>query len=177
MVIARPAVPAREKKVQYGSSDRNRKAQGHLRASRASCPTLSRERPSNQTNDYLRRRRALHVLEKAAQNPVRSSSFHNYSMTTTKHSRRRYVASAALGALALHLMTASVVAAQTDPLSAWNDGAAKRAIVEFVHATTTPGAAFVPPDARIATFDQDGTLWVEHPMYSQVIYCLDRVPV
>ena len=37
-------------------------------------------------------------------------------------------------------------------------------------------ATFVPPEERIATFDQDGTLWVEHPMYSQVIYCLDRVP-
>ena len=43
--------------------------------------------------------------------------------------------------------------------------------------TTKEGSAtFVPPEERIATFDQDGTLWVEHPMYSQVIYCLDRVP-
>jgi phosphoserine phosphatase len=67
--------------------------------------------------------------------------------------------------------------AQTDPLPSWNDGAAKRAIVEFVHATTTVSSPqFVPPEARIATFDQDGTLWVEHPMYSQVMYCLDRVP-
>jgi phosphoglycolate phosphatase-like HAD superfamily hydrolase len=67
--------------------------------------------------------------------------------------------------------------AQTDPLPSWNDGAAKQAIVEFVTATTKEGSAtFVPPAERIATFDQDGTLWVEHPMYSQVIYCLDRVP-
>ena len=36
---------------------------------------------------------------------------------------------------------------------------------------------FVPPEERIATFDQDGTLWVEHPMYTQVVYCLDRMPV
>ena len=43
--------------------------------------------------------------------------------------------------------------------------------------TETGGAKFVPPEERIATFDQDGTLWVEHPIYSQVIYCLDRVPV
>ena len=42
--------------------------------------------------------------------------------------------------------------------------------------TTTSGPQFVPPEGRIATFDQDGTLWVEHPMYSQVMYCLDRVP-
>ena len=49
--------------------------------------------------------------------------------------------------------------------------------MDFVHATTeASGAKFVPPEERIATFDQDGTLWVEHPMYSQVMYCLDRVP-
>jgi phosphoglycolate phosphatase-like HAD superfamily hydrolase len=67
--------------------------------------------------------------------------------------------------------------AQTDPLPSWNDGAAKQAIVAFVKATTDPGSPnFVPEAERIATFDQDGTLWVEKPMYSQVIYCLDRVP-
>src|SRR5882724_2044596 len=64
-----------------------------------------------------------------------------------------------------------------EPLSSWNDGPAKQAIVEFVKATTTQGGPqFVPPEERIATFDQDGTLWVEHPMYSQVMYCLERVP-
>ena len=67
--------------------------------------------------------------------------------------------------------------AQTDPLPSWNDGPAKKAIVDFVQATTTQGnPQFVPPAERIATFDQDGTLWVEHPMYSQVMYCLERVP-
>jgi phosphoserine phosphatase len=69
------------------------------------------------------------------------------------------------------------VFAQTDPLPSWNDGSAKKAIVEFVRVTTTDGSpTFVPAPERIATFDQDGTLWVEHPMYTQVIYCLDRVP-
>ncbi len=64
-----------------------------------------------------------------------------------------------------------------DPLPSWNDGAAKKAIVEFVQTTTTQGSPkFVPPEERIATFDQDGTLWVEHPIYSQLMYCLDRVP-
>ncbi len=67
--------------------------------------------------------------------------------------------------------------AQTDPLPSWNDGPAKKAIVEFVSATTTQGnPAFVPPAERVAAFDQDGTLWVEHPIYAQVAYCLDRVP-
>jgi phosphoglycolate phosphatase-like HAD superfamily hydrolase len=66
--------------------------------------------------------------------------------------------------------------AQTDPLPSWNEGAAKTAINDFVHATTDQvSPQFVPPEARIATFDQDGTLWVEHPMYTQVVYCLDRV--
>ena len=53
----------------------------------------------------------------------------------------------------------------------------RQAIIDFVQATTdTASPKFVPPEARIATFDQDGTLWVEHPMYTQVIYCLERVP-
>ena len=64
-----------------------------------------------------------------------------------------------------------------DPLPSWNDGPAKQAIIKFVQATTTQGnPAFVPPGERIATFDQDGTLWVEKPMYTQVVYCLERVP-
>ncbi|HEY7242543.1 MAG TPA: hypothetical protein VH678_01505 [Xanthobacteraceae bacterium] len=67
--------------------------------------------------------------------------------------------------------------AQTDVLPSWNDGPAKQAIINFVRATTDRASPrFVPPDNRIATFDQDGTLWVEHPMYTQVVYCLDRVP-
>src|SRR5262245_41185348 len=67
--------------------------------------------------------------------------------------------------------------AQTDPLPSWNDGPAKQAIITFVQGTTTEGSPkFVTPSERIATFDQDGTLWVEHPLYTQVVYCLDRVP-
>jgi phosphoglycolate phosphatase-like HAD superfamily hydrolase len=67
--------------------------------------------------------------------------------------------------------------AQTDSLPSWNDGPAKQAIVAFVKETTDQASPkFVPPEARIATFDQDGTLWVEHPMYAQVTYCLERVP-
>jgi phosphoglycolate phosphatase-like HAD superfamily hydrolase len=67
--------------------------------------------------------------------------------------------------------------AQNDPLPSWNDGAAKRAIIQFVQATTDRASPqFVPPGERIATFDQDGTLWVEQPVYTQVMYCLERVP-
>ncbi len=80
-------------------------------------------------------------------------------------------------ALACMVVFVTIAAQAADPLSSWNDGPAKQAIVEFVKATTTQGSPqFVPPEERIATFDQDGTLWVEHPMYSQVMYCLERVP-
>jgi phosphoglycolate phosphatase-like HAD superfamily hydrolase len=82
------------------------------------------------------------------------------------------LAPALLGAVAF---TTTIARAQ-DPLPSWNDGPAKQAIVDFVHATTDKGSPkFVPPAERIATFDQDGTLWVEHPMYSQVMYCFHRV--
>lgn len=64
----------------------------------------------------------------------------------------------------------------TDPLPSWNDGATKQAIIEFVEQVSTPGGpAFVPPPERIATFDNDGTLWVEHPMYTQLVFALDRI--
>ena len=66
---------------------------------------------------------------------------------------------------------------QGGSLASWNDGPAKQVILDFVRATTDQASQkFVPPEERIATFDQDGTLWVEHPIYSQVVYCLDRVP-
>jgi phosphoserine phosphatase len=82
-----------------------------------------------------------------------------------------------LGVLCAALLVGIDAHAQPDPLPSWNDGAAKKAIVEFVQATTDKASPkFVAPEARVATFDQDGTLWVERPMYSQVIYCLDRVP-
>src|SRR6266536_851267 len=80
-------------------------------------------------------------------------------------------------ALACVVVFVTIAAQAADPLSSWNDGPAKQAIVEFVKATTTQGSPqFVPPEERIATFDQDGTLWVEHPMYTQVMYGLERVP-
>lgn len=80
-------------------------------------------------------------------------------------------------ALATLLVLGLQAQAQTEPLPSWNDGAAKQAILDFVKDTTTESSPnFVPPAERIATFDQDGTLWVEHPMYSQVMYVLESVP-
>jgi phosphoglycolate phosphatase-like HAD superfamily hydrolase len=67
-------------------------------------------------------------------------------------------------------------AAPGDLLPSWNDGAAKQAIFDFVRATIDrPSPSYVLPEDRVAVFDQDGTLWVEHPIYTQVVYCLERV--
>lgn len=64
----------------------------------------------------------------------------------------------------------------TDPLASWNDGAAKQAILDFVATVTTPNSpSFVPPSDRIAVFDNDGTLWVEQPLYVQAFFVFDRV--
>jgi phosphoglycolate phosphatase-like HAD superfamily hydrolase len=95
----------------------------------------------------------------------------------TNLNRRAMVTWVGATALAYALLAPPIAIAQTDPLPSWNDGTAKQAIIEFVQATTDSAKpTFVPAEQRIATFDQDGTLWVEHPVYSQVVYCLDRVP-
>jgi len=63
-----------------------------------------------------------------------------------------------------------------DSLPSWNEGAARKAILDFVAKTTRQGDAdFVPPAERIAVFDNDGTLWAEHPMYFQLAFALDRI--
>jgi hypothetical protein len=83
----------------------------------------------------------------------------------------------ALSALSSSL-SASAQTASSGLLPLWNEGPAKQAILDFVRDTTDRASPkFVPPEERIATFDQDGTLWVEQPIYSQMVYCLDRVPV
>jgi len=81
---------------------------------------------------------------------------------------------AALAALAL--AGCASVGDAGDPLPSWNDGANKQAILKFVADVTRDGAStFVPPAERIAVFDNDGTLWVEQPMYTQVVFVLDWV--
>src|SRR6202044_680400 len=66
--------------------------------------------------------------------------------------------------------------AQTSALPSWNDGPSKQAIISFVkQVTDKSGSKYVEPDDRIATFDQDGTLWVEHPLYSQAIFAIARL--
>src|SRR4030095_3520238 len=74
-------------------------------------------------------------------------------------------------------MAFTTIAAQAaDPLASWNGGPAKKSITEFVAKGTKEGSPdFVPPEERIATFDNDGTLWCERPMYFQLLFALDRV--
>src|ERR1043165_7499174 len=82
-------------------------------------------------------------------------------------------------ALAIVVSTVSALAGaseQSDPLPSWNAGATKSSIVEFVGRVTKEGGAdFVPIPERIATFDNDGTLWAEQPVYFQVAFAFDRI--
>jgi len=74
--------------------------------------------------------------------------------------------------------TISQTRAADDPLPSWNDTAPKKAIVAFVEKVTKEGSPdFVPPNERIATFDNDGTLWAEQPIYFQFAFAIDRVKI
>jgi len=74
------------------------------------------------------------------------------------------------------LLAGGCATVRTDPLPSWNDGSVKQTIVGFVLKVTTPGTPdFVPAPERIATFDNDGTMWAEQPLYSQMFFVLDRV--
>lgn len=76
--------------------------------------------------------------------------------------------------LLLLCTTAAIHAA--DPLPSWNESAAKSNIIDFVNRVTKKeGPEYVPPQQRIATFDNDGTLWSEQPMYFQLVFALDRI--
>jgi len=89
---------------------------------------------------------------------------------------RRAMLSAFAALPVLLPVSALAQAAMTDLLPAWNDTATKKAIVTFVERVTKQGSAdFVPPAERIATFDNDGTLWAEQPIYFQLAFALDRV--
>jgi phosphoglycolate phosphatase-like HAD superfamily hydrolase len=76
----------------------------------------------------------------------------------------------------LATLVLALTAQAAEPLSSWNDGPAKQAILSFVkEVTDKSNPKYVEPEDRIATFDQDGTLWVEHPLYTQAMFALDRV--
>ncbi|RZL93576.1 MAG: haloacid dehalogenase-like hydrolase [Variovorax sp.] len=83
-----------------------------------------------------------------------------------------------LALYALLLVITGCASVKPDPLPSWNEGSVKQSIIGFVAKVTTPGSPdFVPPPERIATFDNDGTLWAEQPLYSQALFLLDRVKV
>ena len=82
-----------------------------------------------------------------------------------------------LAGLAMAALFAGAHAAADEVLPSWNDGKVRTAIMDFVERTTTAGSPdYVPAAERVAVFDQDGTLWVEQPVYTQLMYCLERVP-
>jgi haloacid dehalogenase-like hydrolase len=82
----------------------------------------------------------------------------------------------ALLALSLAFLAFPKNAQADDPLPSWSDGGAKQFIVDFVGKVTKSGSPdFLPPEERIATFDNDGTLWCEQPLYFQLLFALDRV--
>jgi len=91
-------------------------------------------------------------------------------MNTIRSQNR--IAAVLVGVLAF----TATIAHAADPLPSWNDGAAKKSIIAFVEKVTKRGSPdFVPAAERIATFDNDGTLWAEQPMYFQLFFALDRV--
>lgn len=77
--------------------------------------------------------------------------------------------------IAAGMLLASNAAAVDDPLPSWNEGAAKRSIIAFVTRVTSEGRDFVPPQERVAVFDNDGTLWSEQPVYFQIAFAFDQV--
>ncbi len=79
-------------------------------------------------------------------------------------------------ALLLMAVASLSLAADQDPLPSWNDGPAKQSIISFVEQVSDPNSkSFVKPEERIATFDNDGTLWAEQPLYVQLAFAMDRV--
>ena len=91
--------------------------------------------------------------------------------------KRFYSTVLTLAAVLLTLgMLSTVAVGDQDPLPSWNEGTAKQSIIDFVTRVTQSGSPdFVVPEQRIATFDNDGTLWSEQPMYFQLFFAIDRV--
>jgi len=82
----------------------------------------------------------------------------------------------AIGLVVSAVVLDAAIARASDPLPSWKDGKAKQSIIAFVKKVTSTGSPdYVPPAERIATFDNDGTLWAEQPMYVQLAFALDRV--
>jgi hypothetical protein len=97
-------------------------------------------------------------------------------MTMSGFSRRQLLGVVGASATVALMPQGALAQAQGSPLPSWNDGPNKKAIIDFVQRVTREGGAdYVAPELRIATFDNDGTLWVEQPMYVQGMFVIDRV--
>ena len=97
----------------------------------------------------------------------------NYTMQHRINSVIKFLLTALVATFAVTVCSAASAA---DPLPSWNEGPAKKSILEFVAAVTDKNSKdYVVPGKRIATFDNDGTLWVEYPMYTQVLFAFDRI--
>ena len=97
-------------------------------------------------------------------------------MNHTQHDTRTGLKFVLKGFITIFAVSICAVANAADPLPSWNEGPAKKAILEFVAAVTDKsGKDYVEPAKRITTFDNDGTLWVEYPMYTQVLFAFDRI--
>ncbi len=90
--------------------------------------------------------------------------------------KSKYRHSIIVAAVFIALAVTTTVAQSADPLPSWNEGKSKKAITDFVAKVTTPGSSdFVPVPERIATFDNDGTLWAEQPLYFQLLFGIDQI--
>jgi phosphoserine phosphatase len=97
-------------------------------------------------------------------------------MNLTKRQTRSGFGFLLINFVAIFAICICSVAHAADPLASWNEGPAKKAILKFVAAVTDEnGKDYVAPTDRIATFDNDGTLWVEYPMYTQALFAFERV--
>jgi phosphoserine phosphatase len=134
----------------------------------------------------FRRHQLGHIsFERSAEMTERAAQRHSSPAGHLVLGRRAVLggAVAAAAGIATRLGSPAAIAAQdatptagTTPLPSWNDGPAKQAILDFLAAATDEGNdGFVPLADRIATFDQDGTLWVEQPIYGQAVFAIDRV--
>ncbi len=104
---------------------------------------------------------------------MKASSLQN---AVSNVSRRAFISAGAIAIFSARLGMAAGDPTRNDPLPSWNDGPAKASVLAFVRDTTEKSSPrYVEPADRIATFDQDGTLWTEHPLYAQAAFALARV--